>query len=516
MNSLSSLAKGTYLENLLIEQKIRAARGNLLDFTTFTKKNYNVNWHHELICQKLDEFIAGNIRRLVISVPPRNGKTELVSRRLPAYLFGKDPEAQIIACSYGADLAQHNNRDVQRIIDSKEYAAVFPDTYLNDSNVRTDAHGSYIRNSDTFEIVGHSGAYNCSGIGGAITGKGMNYGIVDDYHKNREEAESPTMRQKVWDWYQDVFATREEGEGSILVTATRWHKDDLIGRLLKKAKDDPDADQWEVITLPALSEEMLEPYDQRTGPDQPLWPWKFSYEWLKKKKANLTTYSWLSLYQQRPVALSGNLVSESSFKYCSLNGGLLTLKDNFNDALNKTYLLSQCRIFQTCDPAASEKKTADFFSLGTWAQTPFNEIALIDLVHERMEKPKQLPLMRQQYHNWHPMTQWVATKGLGISLFQDLRANGLPVNKIEEESDKVSRFITACNHISAGTVYFLDNLPHKAEYKEQLLDFPKGDHDDMVDVTSMAVYAAINYPYEIQQYETSYVGGSVATGGMRI
>ena len=521
MNLQSSQVKGTYLERLLTEQRVRTARNGLLNFTTFTKRNYNVNWHHELICRELDKFVSGATRRLIISVPPRNGKTELVSRRLPAYLFGVNPDAQIIACSYGADLAQHNNRDVQRIIDSREYAAVFPGTYLNDSNVRTDSHGSYIRNSDTFEIVGYDGIYNCSGIGGAITGKGMNYGIVDDYHKNREEAESPTMREKVWDWYNDVFSTREEGDGSILVTATRWHKDDLIGRLLKKAKEDEEADQWEVITLPALSEETLEPYDQRTGPDQPLWPWKFSYEWLRKKKANLAIYSWLSLYQQRPVALSGNLVSESSFKYCSLDSGswlnrLLTLKDSRSDQFNKTYLLSQCRIFQTCDPAASEKKSADFFSLGTWAQTPFNELALIDLVHVKMEKPKQLPLMRQAYNDWHPLTQWVATKGLGISLYQDLRANGLPVNKIEEESDKVSRFITACNHIAAGTVYFLDSLPHKSEYKEQLLDFPKGDHDDMVDVTSMAVYAVINYPYDIQTYETSYIGTSISSGGMRI
>ncbi len=516
MNSLSSQVKGTYLETLLNEQRVRQARSNLLDFTTFTKRNYYVNWHHELICKELDKFVSGITRRLIISVPPRNGKTELVSRRLPAYLFGINPDAQIIACSYGADLAQHNNRDVQRIIDSKEYAAIFPDTYLNDSNVRTDAHGSYIRNSDTFEIVGHTGAYNCSGIGGAITGKGMNYGIVDDYHKNREEAESLTIRNKVWDWYNDVFSTREEGEGGIIVIATRWHKDDLIGRLLKKANEDDEADQWEVINLPALSEETLAPYDQRTGPDQPLWPWKFSYKWLKKKKANLSVYSWLSLYQQRPVAISGNLISESNFKYCSIHDGVLTLKDNYNDQYNKSYLLSQCRIFQTCDPATSINTLADYFSLGTWAQTPNNELALIDLLHEKMEKPKQIPLMRQQYHNWHPSTQWIGSKGLGLSLFQDLRDNGLPVNKIEEVSNKISRFTTACDRISTGTVYFLDNLPHKQEFKTQLLDFPNGEHDDMVDITGFAVFVMINRPYDIQTYKTTYVGNGITSGGIWI
>jgi len=493
----------------------RRARSNLLDFTRFTKKNYNVNWHHELICQKLDDFIHKKTRRLMISIPPRNGKTELVSRRLPAYLFGLNPDIQIIACSYAADLAQRNNRDVQRIITTSDYHKLFPDTNLNDSNVRSTSLGSYLRNSDIFEIVGHTGTYVCSGIGGSITGMGMDFGIVDDFHKNREEAESLTMRNKVWDWYQDVFSTREEGEGCIVIIATRWHKDDLIGRLLKKAEEDPEADQWEVINLPALSDEEQAPYDQRTGPEQPLWPWKFSYEWLKKKRANLSVYSWLSLYQQRPVAISGNLVSESSFKFCSIRDGVLTLKDNYSDQYNKSYLLSQCRIIQTCDPATSINTLADYFALGTWAQTPNNELALIDLLYEKMEKPRQIPLMRQQYHNWHPVTQWIGSKGLGLSLFQDLRDNGLPVNKIEEFSNKIARFTTACDRISTGTVYFLDNLPHKQEFKTQLLDFPNGEHDDMVDIVGFAVFAMINFPMEIPVYETSFVGAS-SSGGMRI
>lgn len=502
MNLLSSQVKGTYLETLLTEQKVREARSNLLDFTTFTKRNYNINWHHELICQKLDDFIHKRIRRLMISIPPRNGKTELVSRRLPAYLFGINPDIQIIACSYAADLAQRNNRDVQRIITTSDYHKLFPDTNLNDSNVRSTAQGSYLRNSDIFEIVNHTGTYVCSGIGGSITGMGMDYGIVDDYHKNREEAESLTMRNKVWDWYNDVFSTREEGEGCIIVIATRWHKDDLIGRLLKKAEEDPDADQWEVINLPALSEETLAPYDQRTGPDQPLWPWKFSYEWLKKKRANLTLYSWLSLYQQRPVAVSGNLVKQEQFKYCSLAGDLLTLGPGVED---KKYILPQCRIFQTCDPAASERSSADYFALGTWIQTPLNELALIDLIHTRMEQPKQIPLFKQQYVLHHPVTQYVGTKGLGIGLYQSLKNEGLPVAKIEEDTDKVSRFITACDRIAAGTLYFRADLPGLKDYLTELLDFPNAEHDDRVDITSMAALVVIEHPFETGTFSLSSV-----------
>jgi phage uncharacterized protein (putative large terminase), C-terminal domain len=499
------------------EQAIRKASTNILDFTRTTMgDDFRESWHHRKVASLLDEFVSKDITRLILDLPPRHTKSEFVSRRLPAYILGKFPNAKVISCSYGADLASMMNRDVQKIMDEPTYHKIFPDTTLNTSNIRTVA-GTYLRNSDIFEVVGRKGVYKCAGVGGAITGYGMDYGIIDDPIKNREEAESLTYREKIWKWYQSTFRSRRQKNAAILITMTRWHKDDLVGRLLNLAEKNPKADQWEVFSLPALTDDApLAEYDERTGPGQALWPDEFPVDDLLSTQASSTVYEWLSLYQQRPVAVSGNLVSETSFKYCNLENGLLTLKDNYNDQYNKSYLISQCRIFQTCDPAASEKKSADYFSLGTWAQTPLNELALIDLVHVKMEKPKQLPLMRQAYQDWHPSTQWVATKGLGISLFQDLRANGLPVNKIEEESDKVSRFITACNRISTGTVYFLDTLPHKQEYKTQLLDFPNGDHDDMVDVTSMAVYAMIRYPYTFETYQTSNAGMSVSTGGMRI
>lgn len=507
-------SKKEILQELL---RRKQATESLINFIKFTKEDYQVNWHHELICQEIDDLLNGKWEMLIVSTPPRFGKSEIVSRRLPAYLLGKDPDASIIACSYAADLSSRMNRDVQRIIDSSEYTLLFPETKLNASNVRSVAQGTYLRNSDIFEIVGHKGVYRSCGVGGGITGMGFSgIGIIDDPTKNREEAESITIRDKIWEWYTDVFLTRREDNAPILLTMTRWHKNDLTGRIVDISEKELGTDKCRIITLPALSEESIPDYDIRTGPDQSLWVGKFPETILYKIKNTIPVYSWLSLFQQRPVALSGNLVSESDFKYCSLSNGILTLKDNHNDQLNKVYFLSQCRIFQTCDPAASEKSSADYFALGTWAQTPNNELALIDLLHIQLEKPKQLPLMRQQYQQWHPVTQWVATKGLGISLYQDLRANGLPVMKIEEESDKVSRFITAGDWIAAGSVYFLDALPHKSEYKQELLDFPKGEHDDMVDVTSMAVHVAISMPFEIQTYETTDISLSFSTGSLRI
>ena len=468
--------------------KRRKARSNLLDFTRFTFPEFRENWHHKLVASKLDQFVKGEIKNLAITMPPRHTKSELVSRRLPAFIFGVNPNAKIISCSYGADLAAMMNRDVQRILTSPEYHEVFPNTTLNESNVRSDSHGSYLRNSEIFEIVGYKGIYKCAGVGGSITGFGFDYGIIDDPIRNRADAESPTYRQNIKDWYNSVFRTRRQKGAGILITLTRWQEDDLLGWVLDLAAKNPNVDQFELISLPALSEEPLAPYDERTGPNQALWEEEFSTEDMFRTKETLTVYEWLSLYQQRPSAAEGNLVKKENFKYCTIENGILNLKD-------KTEVLDHCRIFQTCDPAASTKTTADYFALGTWVQTPKNDLALIDLIHTRLETPDQVKLFSQQYARWKPKTQWVATRGLGIGLYQTLKQEGLPVDKIDEDTDKVSRFIPAATRISSGAVYFLEGAPWLNDYETELLGFPNAAHDDMVDITSLAVQVVIEHPF---------------------
>lgn len=486
----------------------RRAQSNLLDFTRFTFSEFRESWHHRLVASKLDQFVKGEIKNLAITMPPRHTKSELVSRRLPAFIFGVNPNAKIISCSYGADLAAMMNRDVQKIITSPEYKEVFPNTTLNESNVRTDSHGSYLRNSEIFEIVGYKGIYKCAGVGGSITGFGFDYGIIDDPIRNRADAESPTYRQNIKNWYNSVFRTRKQKGAGILITLTRWQEDDLLGWVLDLAAKNPNVDQFELISLPALSEEPLAPYDERTGPNQALWDEEFSTEDMLRTKETLTTYEWLSLYQQRPSAAAGNLVKKENFKYC-------TLQNNILDLGTKKYLLNQCKIFQTCDPAASTKTSADYFVLATWAQTPLNELALIDLIRTRLETPDQVPLFKQQYIRWHPVFQAVEKTGLGISLYQTLLREGLPVQKIEADSDKVTRFIPAATRISAGVVYFLAGAPWLNDYETELLGFPNAAHDDMVDCTSTACAVVINQPFISQVYETSFVGAS-SSGGMRI
>lgn len=289
------------------DEMIARARKGLLAFTLATNEKYQVGWHHKYLCTKLNDFASGKIKRLMVFMPPRHGKSELVSRRLPAFILGQNPNAKIIAASHTADLACAMNRDVQRIIECEAYRKIFPNTSLNGTNIRTMADGSYLRNSNEFEVVNHVGAYKCAGVGGALAGRGGDFLILDDPIKDSEEAESPVHREKLWNWYNTTFQTRGEKGAGILITVTRWHEDDVAGRLLKLAAEDPDADQWEVINFPAIKEKLEVPGDPRKE-GEALWPWKYPIEVLKKIRATGGSRNFNSIYQQRPSSEAGEIL----------------------------------------------------------------------------------------------------------------------------------------------------------------------------------------------------------------
>lgn len=310
---LTSEGRASYaafkLKQTAVKHAPHPAASDLLAFTKYTFPDFDINWHHRSICEHLDAFARLEIPRLMIFCPPRHSKSELVSRRLPAYLLGHYPDAPIIATSYGASLARRMNRDVQRIIDGKLYGDVFPGTSLFGKNIRTVAAGTYLRNSDIFEVVGHTGSYTSAGIGGAISGMGMLYGIIDDPIKNRKEANSIVYRDSIYEWYTSTFRTRLAPGGAILLTLTRYHEDDLAGRLLDLAASDPKADQWEVISLPAVAENEPTDIDQRR-PGEVLWPDRYDERALEATRISGGAYEWAALYQQRPAPREGGM-----FKY---------------------------------------------------------------------------------------------------------------------------------------------------------------------------------------------------------
>lgn len=284
-----------------IKEQARAeiARRSFIDFVTYTKDDYSVQWFHEVMAEELEQFIFGDVNKLMIFMPPQHGKSQLVSRHLPAFILGQNPKTKIVGCSYSSVLSQSFNRDIKRIIASDEYATLFPETRINAKNASTDAKGAWLNNSEIFEIVEHGGFYKNVGVGGSLTGTPADIGIIDDPVKDAAEADSLTIRARVWDWYDTVFSTRLHNASKQLLTMTRWHVDDLAGRILKKSGDD-----WRVLKLPAIKEKTTYHIADKRKEGEALWEEKHSAE--RIKKANERTYE--ALYQQNPVPTKGGLV----------------------------------------------------------------------------------------------------------------------------------------------------------------------------------------------------------------
>lgn len=465
-SSKSQLAK--MVPNLkLVKQEI--ARRSLLDFTTYTFPGYETNWHHELLCSKLDQLISRKITRLMVFMPPRHGKSELGSRRLPAYALGKNPDESIIAASYSADLASRMNRDVQRVIDLPEYRDLFPETELYGKNIRTVAHGAYLRNSEIFEVVGRRGLYRSAGVGGGITGMGCTFGIIDDPIKNRAEADSQTFRNTIWDWYTSTFYTRLEKNAVILVILTRWHEDDLAGRLLAQAKADPTADQWEVVDLQAIKD-VDKPGDPREF-GEALWPGKYTIEDLNRIKAVVGSRDWEALYQQRPAPADGNIINRGWWQYYKQR------PSDFDE------------IIQSWDCAFKDKDTSDFVVGQVWGRKGANKY-LLDQVRARMNLPATMSAIESLSAKWpEARAKLVEDKANGTAVIQMLRNQVGGLIPVEPEGGKVVRAQAVTADIEAGNVYLPDPsmAPWIHDFVEECSAFPNGAHDDQVDAMSQAL-----------------------------
>lgn len=293
----------------LREIECELAKRNLLYFTKYTNPNYSDTWFHTLYANKLNDFAAGKIKKLAVFIPPQHGKSEISTRRLPAFLLGKNPNIRIAIVSYNAPFARKFNREIQRIIDSDEYREVFPKTTLNGSNVSTVA-GGWLRNADECEIVGHRGSFKAVGVGGALTGMPVDVLIMDDLYKDAMSAWSSTVRGNIEDWYATVADTRLHNDSQQLIVYTRWHHEDLAGKLLKREGYD-----WEVCVFPALK--IGDPTESDPREDgEPLWPEKHSRAKLLKSR-DRDPHVFESLYQQNPKPRQGLMYS--SFKTYTQN-----------------------------------------------------------------------------------------------------------------------------------------------------------------------------------------------------
>jgi predicted phage terminase large subunit-like protein len=407
----------------------------------------------------------------MVFMPPRHGKSELVSRRLPAYLMGRNPKAQIIAASYSSDLASMMNRDVQRIMDTPEYRQIFPEASLNESNIRTTAQRQFLRNSDVFEIVGHGGVYRSAGVGGGITGMGANYAIIDDPVKNQQDADSPTMRDNVWNWYASTLYTRLQDPRSILLTLTRWHEDDLAGRLLAKAKEDPNADQWVVLKLPARAEHVDRHERDLRKEGEALWETDFGDKVLTSIQASVGSRVWNALYQQRPSALAGNIIQKDWIKRY----------DHLPKDLDETILVA--------DLSFKEGPETDFTAIECWGRKGA-DIYLIDQIRNRMDFPAQIDALRALSAR-HPTAfeKQIEEAANGAAIISLLRHEIVGLLPVKPMTSKLARLASVSPIYEAGNVHYPTTrlCPWVETNISEILDFPNGMHDDTVDCASMAL-----------------------------
>ena len=389
-----------------------------------------------------------------------------VTETFPSWFIGRYPDKRVIEVSYGSLLAEKFGRANRRKIE--EFGKELFNIEISPEN----------RSVTNWGIKGRSGGMISTGVSGYITGHGADLLIIDDPIKNRAEAESTTYRERLWDEWRNTLLTRLHPGAAIIVILTRWHEDDLAGRILKNS------DEWTEINLPAVAGESDDILGRLEG--EALWPEHgFDEVWAGITKKNVGSRTWESLYQGRPAAEEGNLFKAEGFRRFRMQGS-----DTFElvtDSGLRVVERASCKIFQTCDVAGSTKSSADYFVNGTFAVTPHNELLVLDIFRTRLEGPDQPKHMHRLFHEWKPLIQGVESKNMGLTLYQQLLRDGLPIVELKADSDKFSRALPAAARYEAGTVFHLDGAHWLDALESELLQFPTGRHDDQVDVVAYAV-----------------------------
>lgn len=428
-----------------------------------------------LLNEKLVAVARGEITRLFVGVPPRHGKSELISKYMPAWYMGTFPDRNIILGTYEATFAASWGRKARDVLE--EWGPrVFGVEVAGDS--RAAAHWS---------IKGYGGAMNTAGVGGPMTGKGAHLLIIDDPIKNAQEANSAVKRESTWDWYRSTAFSRLEPDGAVIILQTRWHEDDLAGRVLRQAREE--GEYWEVLELPAIAEpDREDPLGRQPG--DPLWPGRFNAAQLERIRRTVGEYWWNALYQQRPAPLDGSIFKRAHIRRYRIDGAEAVLEDG--DGRQRRFLLAGLRKFATVDLAASTKTTADFTVVATWALTPDGDLLLLDVVRGRFEGPDQPALVRGAFERWRQ--SWLAIEAVGyqLTLVQQLAREGLPVRPLKADRDKVSRALTAAARMEMGKVFFPTSAPWLGDFEAELLAFPNAAHDDQVDTLAYAALEAVS------------------------
>lgn len=424
------------------------------------------NWHLQLICNKLEAVTRREIKRLIINVPPRSGKSTLVCVLWPVWTWLQDPTHQWLTISHSGTFATRDALKSRRLIQSPWFQSRWGHLFklTGDQNQKT----RYENDKRGYRIA--------LGITGGITGEGGDTILLDD-PMDRSAAHSEAERESANTTYDEAIRTRlnDPATGAIVVVMQRLHELDTTGHLLSGRE------RWSHLCLP-VEYDPDHPHmcadDRRTDPGEPLWPARFTPEVVDEARAY--PYSFAGQYQQRPSPAEGGMFKRAWFRYAERNGspGLLKM-DSWRNVEDATRYL-------TVDLAASTKTTGDYTVIAAWASFKGGHLALLGVMRDRLEGPDIVPQIGTMLERYQAGTAWIERIGFQASLIQDARRHGLPVRELNPDKDKVTRAAPAAALMSDGRLWFAPGEWH-GDVEHELLSFPNAAHDDIVDVVAYGV-----------------------------
>ena len=461
--AMSREEKMRFLEDLERQDEQREvtnAQTSLLSFAHKVYPGFKEGAHHRKLAKVFQDVVDGKKKRVIINIAPRMGKSEFSSYLFPAYFLGNFPNKKVIMATHTAGLSEDFGRRVRNLVDSEDYAGVFPNTKLAADQK---ASGKW--------STSDGGQYYAVGVGGALAGRGADLFVIDDPHSEQDmKANSRATFDNAWSWFQTGPLQRLMPDGAIIVIMTRWSLLDLTGRLIKFSIQNPDTTPWEIVELPAI-------LNEDTPQEKSLWAEQWSLKLLKATKAVLEPRFWNAQYMQQPTSDSSAIISRKSWQIWE--------KD---DPPRCEYII------QSWDTAHETGTTADYSACTTWGVW-YNEeddmsahVILLDAFKDRMAFPELKTVAYRHWKEWEPDAFIVEKKAAGAPLIQELRAMGIPVQEFSPSrgNDKVARLNAVADLFFSKKVWAPDRRWAR-EVVEEVASFPNGDNDDYVDTTSQAL-----------------------------
>ena len=466
------------LEALEERQAIENAHADLIEFCCLMQEDYKVGKHHRILASLLMEIEKGKTTdgengravavdgkdRVCVNIPPRHGKSQLVSIYFPAWYLGRNPDKKVMMVSHTTDLAVDFGRKVRNLISTPEYQKIFPNVQL-----ASDSKSAGRWNTN------RGGEYYACGIGSALAGRGAHLLLIDDPHSEQDVINGNfDVFDKAYEWFTYGARTRLMPHGRVAIIQTRWHLDDLTGRVTRDMAQNELADKYEVVEFPAILE-----FEQPDGAinEKPLWPEFFDLEALHRTKASMPLFQWNSQYQQKPTAEEAALVKREWW-----------MEWPHEEPPSCEYII------MALDAAAEKHNRADFTALTTWGVFFHEEencycIILLNAIKERLEFHELKEMATREYLEWEPDAFIVEKKSSGTPLYQEMRRSGLVVQEYTPHrgtGDKTARLNSVSDIVRSGLVW-VPQTRWAEEVVEEVAGFPFMSNDDLVDTTIMAL-----------------------------